>query len=140
MTYPVVIPADIEELVVSYLTDLLDPTPVATRLPSPAATDDTVKGFLRVECAGGTKPNLAQYDLNVLIHAYSPDEVQASLIARRAVAYLSAAAGLTIDGWFIGDTSNPVTPTRLTDPNVNLPRYRGMCTWRVSGHPDVLGS
>lgn len=140
MVYPVMVPADIEQLVVAYLQDLVWPTPVATRLPSPAADKDTVDGFLRVECAGGTKANLAQYDLNVIVHAYSPDEVAASLLGRRAVAYLSAAAGLTIDGWYVVTTENPVAPMRLTDPNVNLPRYRAMCSWRVVGHPDTVGS
>ena len=140
MTQPIMVPADIEELAVDYLTPIVAPTPVATRLPSPAADSDTVSGFLRVECAGGTKPNLIEYDLNVIVHAYSPDEVQASSIARHAVAALCAAAGLTLNGWFVGDTSNPVTPTRLTDPNVNLPRYRAICTWRVTGHQWTPGS
>ena len=135
MVYPVMVPADIEELVVAYLGDLLWPTPVRTRLPSPDMDPDV--GFLRVESAGGTKADLVHYDLSVIVHGYSPDEVTASSIARRAVAYLSAAAGLTIDGWYIATTSDPVTPARLTDPNVNLPRYRAMCTWRIAGRQQV---
>lgn len=140
MTLPMMVPADIEELAVTYLTPIMAPTPVGTRLPSPAADADTISGFLRVESAGGTQPNPVEYDLNVIVHGYSPDEVHASTIARHAVAALVAATGLTINGWFVGDTSNPVTPTRLTDPNVNLPRYRAICTWRVTGHPWTPGS
>ena len=140
MTYPIMVPADIEALAVSYLTDVVAPTPVGTRLPSPAVAADTVNGFLRVESAGGTKANIAEYDLNLIVHAYSPDEVAASLLARHAVAALGAAAGLTIDGWYITTTSNPVTPARLTDPNVSLPRYRALCTWRVVGKQWAWGS
>ena len=48
MTLPMMVPADIEELAVTYLAPIMAPTPVGTRLPSP-----DVSGFLRVESADG---------------------------------------------------------------------------------------
>lgn len=138
MTQPIMVPADIEELTIAYLTPLLWPTPVSTRLPAPDTIDSD--GWLRVEAAGGTQPNFIEHDLNVMVHGYCADEVQASSIARRAVAALVAAAGTTVNGWYVGDTSNPVTPGRFTDPNVNLPRYRAICTWRVAAQQWTPGS
>ena len=77
---PVVQPGDIETLALYYLQPVLSPTPCATRLPQPNAHDDTVSGFLRVEAAGGGKANYLEYDLNVILHAYSPVEMQAANI------------------------------------------------------------
>lgn len=134
---PVVLPPDLETLVINYLETALTPTPVATRLPSPTADSDTVNGFLRVEYGGGGKPNRFQWDVQAIIHGYSPDEIQASQIARQAIALLSSARGQTIsDGsldWFVVGVMGVVAPHRLSDPDVILPRYRASVTWRVAG-------
>lgn len=132
---PVVLPPDIEALTIDFLSPVLSPTPVATRLPSPSADADTVNGFLRVEDGGGSKPNRFQWDTQLILHGYSPDENQASLIARRAVALMSAARGQTIDGWYVVGVMGVVATHRLSDPDVILPRYRATVTWRVAGQP-----
>lgn len=134
---PVVLPPDLETLGINYLTPHLSPTPVATRLPSPTADADTVNGFLRVEFGGGSKPNRFQWDVQLIVHGYNPNEILASQHARQAVALLSAARGQTVsDGtsdWFVVGVMGVVAPHRLTDPDVILPRYRSSVTWRVVG-------
>lgn len=134
---PVVLPPDLETLGINYLSPTLSPTPVATRLPSPTQDADTVNGFVRLELGGGSKPNRFQYDMQLIGHAYSPNEITADHIANQAVALLSAARGQTIsDGttnWYVVGVMGVVAPHRLTDPDVILPRYRFSVTWRVAG-------
>jgi hypothetical protein len=130
---PIVLPPDIEALALDFLGPNLSPTPVATRLPSPTNDADTVNGFLRVEYGGGSKPNRFQYDVQCILHGYSPNEIQASLAASQAVALMSAARGQTVNGWYVVGVSGVVAPHRLTDPDVILPRYRASVTWRVAG-------
>ena len=132
---PVIQPGDIETLALYYLQPVLSPTPCATRLPQPNNQSDTINGFLRVEAAGGGKANYLEYDLNLILHAYSPVEMQAANIAQTAMAFMTAARGQTVAGWFVGLVKNTVMPHRLTDPNINLVRYRAAVTWRVAGQP-----
>jgi len=132
---PVLLPPDLEALAVAYLSAPLAPTPVTTRMPSPQITADTINGLLRIEYGGGFKPNRFQYDVQCILHGYSPNETQASLIANQAVALMAAARGQTITGWYVVGVMNVVVPMRLTDPDVILPRYRAMVTWRVAGQP-----
>lgn len=136
---PVILPADVEWMAQYYLTPIMSPTPVATRLPQPAQDADTVNGFLRVEFGGGTQANKFEWNLSTILHAYSPNEIQASQISRTATAWMAAARGQIIAGWGITEVPNSVAPHRLADPNVqNLTRYRSMVTWRVPGQ--ILGS
>lgn len=141
MTYqtvdPVLLPPDIEILGINYLNAGLSPTPIATRMPTPDVTADTVNGFLRLEYGGGSRPNRFQWDVQCILHGYSPNEIQASLIARQAVALMAAARGQSVsDGtnnWYVVGVMGVVAPHRLTDPDVILPRYRASVTWRVAG-------
>lgn len=131
---PVLEPADIEFLGQYYLTPFLAPTPVATRLPNPKLNADTINGFLRVEAGGGSDADCFRYNLTLLLHSYSPNEVEASYICRTAFKWAKAARGQSIAGWFVSDVCNAVTPHRLSDPNVvDLIRYRAMVTWCVPG-------
>lgn len=134
---PIVLPPDIEALAINYLSAILSPTPVATRMPSPTDDADTLNGLLRIEYGGGSKPNRFQWDVQCILHGYSPNEIQASLIARQAVALMSAARGQSVtDGtnsWYVVGVEGVVAPHRLTDPDVILPRYRAAVTWRVAG-------
>lgn len=132
---PILLPPDIEALAFDFLAPNLSPTPVATRLPTPDVDADTVNGFLRLEYGGGSKPNRFQYDVQCILHGYSPDETQASLVAARAVALMAAGRGQTISGWYVVGVMGVVAPHRLTDPDVILPRYRASVTWRVAGQP-----
>lgn len=130
---PVLLPPDIEILARAYLLEPLAPTPIATRVPTPNIDADTVNGFLRVESAGGFKSNRFQYDAQCLLHAYNPDEISAKQLAAKTVALMSAARGQSINGWYVVGVMNVVAPHRLTDPDVSLPRFRSMVTWRVAG-------
>lgn len=129
---PVMPPADIEGLVVQYLAPRLG-LPVGTRLPNPANDADTVDGFCRVEAAGGIKVNLTQWDLDIIVHGYHPNEVTAAQITASAVAILEAARHQQFGQYWIGDSDSLVAPAKQTDPLVNLPRYRSMVSWRVTG-------
>ena len=135
---PILLPPDIEGLARAFLLTPMSPTPIATRLPSPDASADTVNGFLRLEYGGGSKANRFQYDVQCILHGYSPNEIQAKLIANQAVALMSAARGQTITdannvNWYVVGVSGVVVPHRLTDPDVILPRFRASVTWRVAG-------
>lgn len=130
---PILLPPDIEALAIAFLAPNLSPTPVATRLPSPSTDADTVNGFLRVEYGGGSKPNRFQYDVQCILLGYSPNEIQASLVASQAVALMSAARGQTVNGWYVVGVEGVVAPHRGDDPDVILPRYRAAVTWRVAG-------
>lgn len=131
---PVLEPADIESLGMYYLTPYMGTTPIATRLPNPAAQADTINGFLRIEAGGGSDCYPFGYDLTLLMHGYSPYEIQASQICRNAYKWARAAMGQSVAGWYIGRVVNSVPPHRLGDPNVKeLTRYRAMVTWRVPG-------
>lgn len=131
--YPVVLPPDIENLARAFLLEALAPTPIATRLPSPSYNADTINGFLRVEFGGGSKPNPFQYDAQCLLHGYSPNEIEAKQITAKAVALMGAAQGATVNGWYVVGVESVMLPSRLTDPNVILPRFRAGVTWRVAG-------
>lgn len=130
---PVLLPPDIESLARAYLLNDLAPTPIATRLPSPSKDADTVNGFLRLEYGGGSKPNRFHYDVQCIMHAYNPNEIQAKLLAAQAVALMGAGRGQTVNGWYVVGVMGVVAPHRLTDPDVNLPRFRSSVTWRVAG-------
>jgi hypothetical protein len=128
-------PADIEDLPIWYYTPIIAPTPVDTRLPSPANNKDTVNGFLRIEGADSSRSGLDCYDLSFVYHAYSPIEAEASDISKKVMAYASSALGQKIMGWYVVTVVNVIGGRRLSDPDVPLPRYRGAVTWRVQGHP-----
>lgn len=138
--YPPVLHADIEFLVQAYLGPKLQPTPVRTKLPSNQTLTELPNGILRIE-SGDAVPVTstwgAAWDIPFLMHAYSPDEVEASLIDRTAAAYVTSAIGLTVVGWYIVDVVHFLGGRRLSDPEVptNIVRYRSACTWRVAGQP-----
>lgn len=135
---PAILPPDMEWLTQFYLTPLLTPTPVATRLPKPDDKADTVNDFVRVEAAGGNKvdpltPN-PWWEVSAILHCYSPNEVSAMNTANTVAAHMASAQGKTLAGWYVVRVTGTVLPHRLTDPMVNLPRYRTMATWCVTGH------
>lgn len=138
--YTTVLPPPIEAMAVEYFTTLMAPTPVATRLPNPAADEDTVEGFLRLEAAGGAQvsENL-MWDSSVILHAYSPIEPQAEDIINKAVAWGSNAQGITVTinnlDWYVTFSRASGLPTKQQDPMVNLTRYRAMVSWRIPGNP-----
>lgn len=141
MTEPVrdTIPPDGEWLAQFYLTPLISPTPVATRLPRPDDTADTVNDFVRVESGGTVKylpmtPN-PHWLVSTILHAYSPNEISAMNTGNKIAGHMAAARGKTLAGWYVVRVTNIVTAHRLTDPMVNLIRYRAMATWLVTGHP-----
>ena len=142
--YEVVIPPDIEWLAQAFLTSIVAPAPVATRLPEPlsSADDIGVNGFLRVE-AGDMHPVPstwgAAWDCSFLMHAYSDDENQAADISRNAIGNVAAATGLTVVGWYIITVPTVIGGRRLTDPQVptGLVRYRSAVTWTVAGQPQT---
>lgn len=134
--YPAMLPADMVTLAVTYLTQ--KPAlgvPVGSKLP-PTRTDATLPdGFLRVEFGGGSRANLLEWDLDLILYGYDPDEVEASRISRTATALMDAATGVTVDTWYVVWARATSLPHESKDPNVVTPRYRSMVTWRVQGQP-----
>lgn len=131
---PAIKPVDIEWMAVYYLTPIMYPTPVGTRLPNPKSNEDTVNGFLRIERGGGAKVNLTEFDQTILLHAYSPNEPEAAEISDNAIAWMSAARGQKIAGRSVTGVPHVSDSQKLADPNVvALTRYRSTVTWRVPG-------
>lgn len=121
-----------------YFTPLMDPTPVATRLPNPANNEDTVEGFLRLEAAGGALVGDAlMWDMSVILHSYSPVEPQAESIITKALAWGNNAQGVTVSvesvDWYVTYSRATGLATKQQDPMVNLTRYRAMVSWRIPG-------
>lgn len=133
--WPILTPPKIAQLIRALLLGPLSPTPIATKLPSPLTSSDTVNGFLRLEYGGGSKPNPFQYDLQCIMSAYSSDQGQAEDIANAAIGITSAAQGLTVNGVYVVGVSGVVAPHLLSDPDVSLARVRSSVTWRVAGQP-----
>jgi len=48
----------VQALAVNYFKPLVTPTPVATRLPVPGRTEDTVNRFLRIDLRAGFPPRM----------------------------------------------------------------------------------
>lgn len=131
---PVLEPADIEFLGLLYLTPHMGSTPIGTRVPNPKNNKDTINGFLRIEAGGGSQPNDFEHNLTLLLHAYSPNEIEASQICRTAFKWARAARGQTVGGWYVSRITHAILPHRLSDPNViSLTRYRAAVTWRIPG-------
>jgi hypothetical protein len=138
--FTTLLPPPIEAMAVQYFTPLMAPTPVATRLPDPDDSEDTVGGFLRVEAAGGSLTGeMLLWDMSIILHGYSPIEPQAEDIIGRAVAWGSNATGITVPvnnlDWYVTFSRASGLPTKQQDPMVNLTRYRAMVSWRIPGNP-----
>lgn len=133
--YPVVTPGDVEAMALYFLSPLLSPTPVATRLPDDNDASDTQNGFLRVEAGGGVKLNYVWYNQTIFLHTYVPNEFEAqgADIMSNAIAYMGAATGKTILGYYVTDVPAVSAVQRRTDPRVNLMRYMSYVTWTIEG-------
>jgi hypothetical protein len=137
-------PPPIEWVSQAFLTPLLNPTPVSTKLPINLDSDEAmVNGFLRVEAGDVVKiADLqgAAWNCSFLMHAYSPNEAQAEDISCSAIGYVAAATGLTVVGCYIVCVPTVIGGRRLTDPLVpaNIVRYRSAVTWRIAGLPPTI--
>lgn len=114
-----------------------------TKLPGP--DDDealyqsvTISGFIRLEEIGTTQVNDLEFDCDLAIHAYHPDEIAAGRMCRKLTAHAGNAQGSTITDdegeWYVGWSRVAVIAQRQIDPTVDLFRFRSMVTWRVAGH------
>lgn len=130
-------------LMVAYLTPILTPTPVATRLPQPAKTEDTINGFLRVEVAGGV-PNESEQILfatSCILHSYctNNDESRGEQLLAEALAWAGNAKGTFIThkstgvDYYVTDSQITSLGMKHADPQVAMTRFRGMVTWIVRG-------
>ena len=145
--YPTIWPPPIQGLAKAYLTPRMAPIPVATRLPQPGQTKDTVNGFIRIEAAGGhLRKDEVFFDCSVVISSYAPNnqESQAEINCMKAVAHAGNAQGRLIvhpslqRPWFVTYSHVFGLPVKKADPLVNMVRFQAMCTWRIAGSSDPL--
>ena len=145
--YPTIYPPPVQALTVAYLTPRIAPVPVATRLPQPERTEDTISGFIRIEAAGGSlRGNDLVFDAGIILHSYAPNnqESQAEINMMRAVAHMGNAQGRYIvhpslqRPWFVQYSRITALATKRADPLVNLTRFRAMVSWRVKGMLDPI--
>ena len=130
---------------VAYLTPILAPTPVATRLPQPNKTEDTINNFLRVESAGGAPRGEDQilFNVSVILHCYCPNnqESQGEQLLGEALAWAGNAQGTFITHpsteveYFVTYSRIAALAMKHADPQVALTRFRGMVTWTIHGQP-----
>lgn len=132
---PPLLPPDTQDLGIYYFTPRLAPTLVDSRLPKPGNDKDTANGFLTVEAGSSDRVGLAQWDVSMILHAYSPVESEAADISNKAMAYGTSVQGLTVMGWYIVGLVLATGSVQIPNPDINLPRYRSALTWRVQGHP-----
>ena len=145
--YQTIWPPPIQGLAKAYFTPRMAPVPVATRLPQPGRTEDTINGFLRIEAAGGRvlKDELF-FDCSVILHSYANNnqESMAEINAMRAVAHGGNAQGRAIvhpslgKPWFVSWSRVTALAVKQADPLVNMVRFRAMVTWRIQGTVDPL--
>lgn len=143
--FTTVAPPPAQGLMVAYLTPILSPTPVATRLPQPAKTDDTINNFLRVESAGGSPsgPDQILFDVSIILHAYctNTQESQGEQLLANALAWAGNAQGLYITHpstqvrYFVTYSRITGLGVKQADPQVAMTRFRGMVTWTIHGIP-----
>jgi hypothetical protein len=135
--WPVVTPGPVESMALYFLSPLIAPTPVATRLPNDTIESDIAYGFVRVEAGPGPRRNLTEYNQTILLHTYVPFEyeVTGEQIGNNVIAYMGAAGGLTIAGRYVVEVPRISTLQRRTDPKVNLLRYLAFVTWTIAGEP-----
>lgn len=126
-------PADGEHLGVAFLLPQMRGLNVATQLPPTPDNRTRPDPFLRIEFGGGSQVNKLEFDLDLILLSYHPDEKVASSNCGRGFGLMAAASGVTVDGWYIGWARGTSLPHRSTDPKVSLPRYRAMVTWRMPG-------
>lgn len=126
-------PADIEALGAAFLAPRMS-CGVGTTVPGPQRNQTKAAPFLRVEFGGGTQVNRLEFDGDLIMCGYAPDEIVASAITRRAFGLAAAATGESLDGWYLSWCRGTVLPHRQPDPNhAGLVRYRSMVTWRFPG-------
>jgi hypothetical protein len=145
--YTTIFPPPIQGLAIAYFTPKLAPTPVATRLPVPSNTADTVNGFLRVEAAGGSVlVDELLFNCGIIIHSYAPNNQEsfAEILAMHALAHGGNAQGQLITHptlqrpWYVTYSRITALAVRQADPLVNMTRFRGMVLWRCQGMADPL--
>lgn len=145
--YPTIYPPPIQGLAKAYLTPRMAPVPVATRIPQPSNTADTVNGFIRIEAAGGAVMlDEVLFNCALIIHSYAPNnqESQAEINMMHALAHCNNAQGRYIvhpslqRPWFVTYSRITSLAIKQADPDVNLTRFRGIITWRVKGMTDPM--
>lgn len=130
---------------VSYLTPIMAPTPVATRLPQPAKTEDTINNFLRVESGGGGPSGQDQvlFTISLILHLYCPNnqESQGEQLLGEALAWAGNAQGTFVRhpstevDYFVTYSRIGSLAAKMADPQVALTRFRGMVYWTIHGVP-----
>lgn len=132
---PPLLPPDTQDLGIYYFTPILSPTVVDSRLPNPDDDRDTINGFMTIEAGDISRFGLAQWDISMILHSYSPVQSEAADISNKVMAYGTAVQGLTVMGWYIVGLVTAIGSRQIPNPDVNLPRYRSALTWRVQGRP-----
>jgi hypothetical protein len=140
--YPTTMPPPAGGIAKAYFTPLMAPCPVATRLPQPNKTEDTINGFLRIEAAGGPiLPDSVFFDIGIILHSYAPNaqESLAEQIMALAIGWGNNASGSWVTHpssgipYFVSYSRCTSVGVRQQDPLVNLTRFVGKVTWRMQG-------
>lgn len=141
--FPTLLPPPVQGLAVAYLTPLMSPVPVATRLPVPSSTADTIAGFIRVETAGGAlqwDDCLFNVGLIIMSYANNSDESTAETNLTRAVALAGNTQGRyithpsTAESFYVTYSRITGLPVKSADPQTPLVRFRALVTWRIKGN------
>ena len=143
--YETLKPPPIETLAVAYLTPLVTPLRVLTRIPpnEPAAETIPANTYVTVQASSGNPmKNSILFNCQIVVETYAPfnDEIEAESNIGTALAWLGNAQGNTItvgagEDWYVTYSQMSALPHRLTLPDNPTTKYLGAVMWRVAGKP-----
>lgn len=124
----VILFADVEALVVTWLKSKIAGVSVSTKIPDPRPTK-----LIKVTRLGGSKKRLNADSPMVVFECWGSTSVEASTLCQQARAYVNAMEGETINGTWIFKVREAGGPAFFPDPNTTLPRYQFSVTIDTKG-------
>lgn len=124
MAYP-----DIVALLRTYLSPLVSPVPIASRVPSPRPVR-----WLQIRRIGGTQLRPVRDQPHVDVLAWDDDEPGAWSLAEAARRHVHALAGTTLLGPVVYRVDEILGPRQIDDEETGLPRV--MATYSIDVRAD----
>ena len=123
MTVELVVPYDLEAILVDYLTARYDALSIDATVSTVVPKERPAK-FTKVELLGGGRPNIATDRVNVAVQCWDDDTVSASSLCRMTFALLWALPADDEFGVMVRKVVTIGGVSFFPDPDTNLPRYQ----------------
>ena len=124
----VLLTPDVELAAVTYLRSKLGTLTdkVATRVPTTMPAR-----MVRVSLTGGAREDVASEQVQLTVECWAGTDVEASNLARTALAHMFAANGTTAGGVWVRRVANVGGVQFFPDPDTAKPRYQFTVRWHV---------